>query len=86
MKNIQKQVILRCIICGNDQFSTVDENIEDVKNASDETVIKCSDCGRMVTKNELIEENSENIEINIEETKKEMFEEVLKKFGGKKFK
>lgn len=86
MKNIQKQVILRCIICGNDQFSTVDENIEDVKNASDETVIKCSDCGRLVTKKELIEENSENIEINIEETKKEIFEEILKKFGGKKFK
>lgn len=86
MKDLQKSISLRCYICGNDQFSTVDERIHDMLEASDDTEVKCSDCGRIVTKEHLIEENSDIIEANVEDLKKEAIKEIekeLKKVFGK---
>lgn len=51
-------ISLKCNVCGNDQFSAVDEKIYDMSEASDDTEVKCSDCGRIVTKEQLVEENS----------------------------
>lgn len=80
MKDIEKSISMKCSICGNDQFSTVDETIEDMQEASDEAEIKCSDCGRIVPKGQLIEENSEIINANIEDMKEELMEELQKEF------
>jgi uncharacterized Zn finger protein len=80
MKNIEKSISMLCSVCGNDQFSTIDENIEDMMNAPDETEVKCSDCGRVTTKEQLIEENSHVIDANMEDLKKEMMKQVEKKF------
>lgn len=80
MKDIEKSISMRCSICGNDQFSTVDERVEDIQEADDEVEIKCSDCGRVVTKEQLIEENSEIISANIEDIKEEFIGELQKKF------
>lgn len=85
MKDMIKQVKIICSICGNDQFSAVDESIEDLFNAPDVTELKCSDCGRVVTKAVLIEENAEVIEAHIEEFQEEIIKE-LKKDIGKMFK
>lgn len=71
-------IILKCSVCGNDQFSTVDETTEDLMDAPNETLIKCSDCERVVTKEELIDENSYIIEANIEDFKKDIVKEVEK--------
>lgn len=73
MKDMSKQVKLICSICGNDQFSIVNENIEDLHDAPDETEIKCSDCGCVVTKAILIEENAEVISGHMEDFKKDIF-------------
>lgn len=67
MKNMEKSISMKCSVCGNDQFSTVDESTEDMMNAPDETEVKCSDCGRIITKEQLIEENSHIINANIED-------------------
>ena len=65
-------------MCANDQFSTVDDTIDDLMDAPNETLIKCSDCERVVTKEELIDENSHIIEANIEDFKKDIVKEVEK--------
>jgi uncharacterized Zn finger protein len=75
---MKMNITLKCSVCANDQFSTVEENIEDLMDAPDETLIKCSDCGRVVTKEELIEENSHIIDANLEDFKKDIFKEVEK--------
>jgi len=80
MKDMEKIVTMRCIVCGNDQFSSVDEAIEDIQDAPDEAEVKCSDCGRVTTKEQLIEDNSEAIEANIEDFKEEIMKQVQKEF------
>lgn len=78
MKNFEKSISLHCSICGNDQFSTVDESIENMMEAPDETEIKCSDCGRIVTKEQLIQENQHIINANIEDLKEEAIKQLKK--------
>jgi uncharacterized Zn finger protein len=78
LKNIDKKISMRCPVCANDQFSTIDENIDDMMNAPDDTKIKCSDCGRITTKGQLIEDNRALIDANVEDLKKEAIDEVEK--------
>lgn len=63
MKDLRISIRMKCSVCGNDQF-LFDEKIEDLP---DETEVQCSDCGRMFSKGELIEENSEIINASIED-------------------
>lgn len=82
MKDLSRNVTLLCSICGNDQFSTLDSKYEDMREAPDNARFKCSDCGRVVSKRELIDENEEIINANVEDIKKEAiaeFEKELKK-------
>lgn len=78
MKNLSKNVTLYCDICGNDQFSTIDNLDCELQDALGETKIKCSDCGKIFTKDELIELNQEVINANIEDVKKEAIKEFEK--------
>lgn len=80
MNNMEMSIGMKCSVCGNDQFSTVDESIEDMLNASDETEVKCSDCGRVTTKEQLIEENSHIIDANMEDFKDEVVKQLQKDF------
>lgn len=53
-----------------------------MREAPDNARFKCSDCGRVVSKRELIDENEEIINANVEDIKKEAiaeFEKELKK-------
>lgn len=85
-----RKVTIFCPTCGNDQFSCVNDNIDDLSDAPDDTKLKCSDCGNVITKSELIESNQDIINANIEEVKQEAikeFEKELKKaFKGAKIK
>ena len=54
-----RTVRLRCPVCANDQFSAVDNEMEDIDEVSDNTCLKCSDCGAVYTKAELIADNNE---------------------------
>lgn len=78
MKNLSRNVKLYCDVCGNDQFSTIDDIECELKYAPDETKLKCSDCGKIFTKFELIELNQEIINENIEEMKKQAIKEFEK--------
>lgn len=78
MRDMEKLISLRCSICGNDQFSSVDGDFEDIKDAEDEVKVRCSDCGRVISKGELIEENSEIIDANVEDFKDEIMQELMK--------
>lgn len=75
---MEMSICLRCHVCGNDQFSVVDESIENLLEAPGDTLIKCSDCGRVVTKEQIIEENSYIIDANLEDFKRNISKEIEK--------
>lgn len=75
-------ISMKCFVCGNDQFSTVDKKIHDMLEAPDDTEVKCSDCRRIITKEQLIEENNHIIEANVEDLKKEAIKEMEKEVKG----
>lgn len=88
MKDLSRNVVLLCSICGNDQFETLDKEYDDMMEAPDSTRFKCSDCGRIITKSQLLEENEEVINANIEDIQNEAIAEIekelkkaFKKFG-----
>ena len=78
MKDYNRNIAMLCPICGNNQFSTLD-NVEDLQEAPDETRIQCSDCKKILTKAELIESNQHIIDENIEEVKKDLMKDIEKK-------
>ena len=78
MKNMEMGINMKCDVCGNDQFSTVDENIDNIQDAPVETEVKCSDCGRVYTKEQLIEENSHLIDANLEDFKDKISKQLQK--------
>lgn len=81
MKNLDRKVTLYCNVCGNDQFSALDEEIDNLLEAPDNTKIKCSDCGKVFTKAELIQENQDVINANIEDIKNEAIKELEKELS-----
>ena len=74
-----RNVTLYCPTCGNDQFSCVDMEIDDLSGAPDDTRIQCADCKCIFTKAELIETNQDDINANIEEMKKDLLKDLEKK-------
>lgn len=82
MKDISRNVAMLCPLCGNDQFSSVDEEFDELKDAPGTAKIKCSDCNSVYTKDEIIEANAEKIDIAAEEMVQgaiKEFEKELKK-------
>lgn len=78
MKDLSRNVKLYCNICGNDQFESLDEEFANLKEAPGTVRMRCSDCGKIFTKEELIEENQRVIDANIEDIKREAVKEVEK--------
>ncbi|SDH43993.1 ECs_2282 family putative zinc-binding protein [Desulfosporosinus hippei] len=78
MKDLEMNIGMKCSVCGNDQFSIVDESIGDLLDAPDETKVKCSDCGFVTTKEQLIEDNGYIINANIEDFKEEIMKQIEK--------
>lgn len=78
MKDMEMRINMKCSICGNDQFSLIDNRIEDLDSASNKAEVKCADCGRITTKEQIIEENSHIIDANIEDFKEDITKQVEK--------
>lgn len=78
MKNIEMTINLKCSVCGNDQFSAVNESVQDIGEVENDVEVKCSDCGRVVTKEQILEENSYVIEANFEDFKDEVMNQIEK--------
>jgi len=82
MKNYDRNVKLICPLCGNDSFSNVDYESDDLLNAPGSIKEKCAYCGSIFTKDELLEANKEQIDATAEEMIQEAlgdFEKELKK-------
>ena len=73
-----RYVTLYCPVCGNDQFSSLDSETDDLSDAPDGTRIQCADCKCIFTKAELIEANQDIIDANIEEMKEELLKDLEK--------
>lgn len=73
-----RNVTLYCPVCGNDQFICPNSDYDDLSDAPDDTKIQCSDCKKILTKVELIDENQDVINANIEEIKEEALKEIGK--------
>lgn len=54
-------------------------SIDNLSDAPNDVTLKCSDCGSIFTKGELIESNEDIINANIEEIKQEAIKELEKK-------
>lgn len=80
MRDMKMTISLKCSICGNDQFSAVDESIHEIEEAGDGVEVRCSDCGRVTTKGQLLEENRHIIDANIEDFKEDIIKEIEKDF------
>ena len=78
MKDLSRSVKLLCPLCGNDQFESLEGELEDFVSAPGEIRFRCSDCQSIYTKGELKEENSEIIENTVEEMKTEAIKELEK--------
>jgi len=80
-------VTLLCPTCGCTQF----ESSEPINSETE--LLTCASCGRELTRDELIRENGENIDLHVQEIGKEVTEDLgreLKKqldvaFKGNKF-
>jgi len=79
MSEVIREVSMLCDICGNDQFESLDGYDDSVDDVPDDARYKCSDCGKIFTKDELIELNREKINLNIED----MVEDAMKDFEKK---
>ncbi len=79
MNDLSQKVTMLCPVCGNDQFESLDEQYPEINEASDSVLLKCSDCGATFSKEELIQGNSEKIEIAIEEMNEEAIKEIQKR-------
>lgn len=75
MKDLSRNVNLLCPLCGNDQFESLNSEVSDV-DSEDNDMLKCSDCGSVYTKDELIEGNAEVLDNAIEEMADEIMAEI----------
>ena len=71
-----RNITLHCPTCGNDQFSCVDVNLDDLSDAPDEVKLRCADCNSIFTKGELLEENEDIINANVEDITNEVMKEI----------
>ena len=76
MKNLDRNVTLLCPLCGNDQFSSVNEDLEDLLLASDDVRLRCSDCGSEYTKREFLDGNGEIIDNAVDELTRDVVKET----------
>lgn len=61
-----RSVGMLCLTCGSDQFSHLGEA------GQDHEIITCAGCGRQMTREELIRENSENLSEHVASMAKEI--------------
>lgn len=70
-----RTIMLLCPTCGSDQFSQQEVSGEAVQ------MVTCATCGREMTKDDLIQENNENITAHVDEVKQEIVDDIRKQFA-----
>lgn len=79
MKDLTKTVALLCPLCGNDQFIFSDEN-DNSCDFSNAVSMRCSDCGPVFAKQELLDANKEIIDNAMHEMTQDVAKEITKEF------
>lgn len=79
MKDLSKNVNLLCPLCGNDQFKSLSGEFSE-EDSDDNVLLRCSDCGSVYNKEELIEGNSEVLNNAVEEMADEIMAEIEREF------
>ncbi|MBS3949173.1 MAG: hypothetical protein KGZ53_00680 [Peptococcaceae bacterium] len=64
-----RTIQMHCPTCGSTQFSAAEDEFE---------LVTCSSCGRALTRDELVRENSENIAENVKEMKAQIVKDISK--------
>ena len=67
----KRNISLLCPVCGNPEM----------EHAEDYEIVKCTDCGKELTKDELIQENGSSIDAHVNEIKKEVSKDIQKQLG-----
>ena len=65
-----RKVVLRCPTCGSDQFAFDPDD--------ESSLVKCADCGRETTREEIIEDNGPAIESQLTEIGDEVVADLAK--------
>lgn len=68
-----RRVSMLCPTCGSDQFSCNDEE--------EESDVTCANCGRVMTREELIRENSENIDLQVADMSEQISRDAAKELN-----
>ena len=66
MKDIEQKIMMRCPLCGNNQFSFATKATGDLSAMPDDTQVQCSDCGSFFSKTEVFAGNLEAVNIAID--------------------
>ena len=75
MKDLSRSVRMICRVCGNDMFEILDKT-DDMLSAPGNTKLRCSDCKKVYTKQELLDDNEEVINSYIEDIKEDAIAEI----------
>lgn len=65
-----RTIQMQCPTCGSTQFSGAEDESSEL--------VTCASCGRTLTRDELLRENSENIAENVEEVKPQVVKDISK--------
>ena len=81
LDSLSREVKMICRACGNDEFEYNDA-VGDLTDAPDETELKCTHCGLVATKGELMEDNSESICAAVDEIAEDVAAAVQKELDA----
>ncbi|WJQ46404.1 ECs_2282 family putative zinc-binding protein [Klebsiella pneumoniae] len=66
-----RKITLLCPVCGNSEM----------EHAEDSEIVKCIGCGKILTNDELIQENGVSIDAHVNEVKEELTKDIQKQFN-----
>lgn len=69
-----RQVLMLCPTCGGDQFSY------DSADTQDTAIYTCARCGLQISKDDLIQANSENVQEHVKEIGQEAVKDIAEEF------
>lgn len=88
INDYEKEIDLKCPICGNDKFTPLNSSIDDdIVNQAKQNSVQCTDCHRIFEVEELLEENRQQIYDGLEQLGDdlvELLENEVKKLFNKK--
>lgn len=81
MSKLNRNIEIRCPLCGNDLFKCGTHNVDCFVEAPDDAAFCCADCGSVYIKEELLIGNSGAIENTWQEMKAEVVKELKRRIA-----